>query len=132
MPVETNSRRDFMKAAGAFAAGSSLNSSRKTTSAPPTPADSARGFDVKAFGATGDGKTIDTPSINRAIEAAAAAGGGTVHFPAGTYLCYSIRLKTGVPHHKRLRACHFRRPISKCIASPRQRVGPGDEPGCCL
>jgi polygalacturonase len=51
---------------------------------------------VCAFGAKGDGKTLDMPSINHAIEAAAAAGGGTVHFPAGTYLCFSIRLKSNV------------------------------------
>ena len=37
------------------------------------------------FGATGDGKTVDSPAINKAIEAAAAAGGGTVIFPAGNY-----------------------------------------------
>ena len=43
-------------------------------------------YDVRGFGAKGDGKTIDTPAINKAIEAAAAAGGGTVNFPAGTYL----------------------------------------------
>jgi polygalacturonase len=53
-------------------------------------------LDVKEFGAKGDGATIDTPSINRAIEVAAGQGGGTVHFPAGQYLCYSIRLKSGV------------------------------------
>jgi polygalacturonase len=53
-------------------------------------------FDVRAFGATGDGKTVDTPAINRAIEAAAAAGGGIVLFPAGTYMCFSIRLKSYV------------------------------------
>lgn len=53
-------------------------------------------FDVRAFGATGDGNTLDTPVINRAIDAAAAAGGGTVHFPAGNYLCYSIHLKSKV------------------------------------
>ena len=35
-------------------------------------------FDVRTFGATGDGKTVDSPAINAAIEAAAAAGGGTV------------------------------------------------------
>ena len=59
--------------------------------------DSGRGtFDVRVFGATGDGATIDTPSINRAIEAASAAGGGIVHFPSGTYACYSIRLKSKV------------------------------------
>lgn len=53
-------------------------------------------FDVRSFGATGSGKTLDTPGVNAAIEAAAAAGGGTVYFPAGTYLCFSIRLKSNV------------------------------------
>jgi polygalacturonase len=53
-------------------------------------------FDVRAFGATGDGRAIDTPAINRAIDAAAAAGGGTVRFPAGEYLSVSIRLKSHV------------------------------------
>ena len=51
---------------------------------------------VKSFGATGDGQTIDTPAINRAIDAAAASGGGTVYFPAGTYASYSIHLKSQV------------------------------------
>jgi len=53
-------------------------------------------FSVRTFGAKGDGVTLDSPAINRAIEAAAAAGGGTVHFPAGVYLSYSIRLKSKV------------------------------------
>ena len=56
-------------------------------------------FGVREFGATGDGVTVDTPAINRAIEAANAAGGGTVWFPAGTYGCYSIRLKSNVILH---------------------------------
>ncbi|MGO9396528.1 MAG: glycoside hydrolase family 28 protein [Xanthobacteraceae bacterium] len=51
-------------------------------------------FDVRSFGATADGKTIDTPAVNRAIAAAAAAGGGIVRFGAGVYVCYSIRLKS--------------------------------------
>jgi polygalacturonase len=50
-------------------------------------------LNVRSFGATGDGQTIDSAAINRAIEAAAEAGGGTVYFPAGTYASYSIRLK---------------------------------------
>ena len=53
-------------------------------------------FNVKDYGASGDGTTIDTPAINKTIEAAAAAGGGTVYFPAGTYACYSIRFKSNI------------------------------------
>lgn len=53
-------------------------------------------FDVRSFGATGDGKTIDSRAINSAIEAASQAGGGTVWFPAGNYLSYSIRLRSRI------------------------------------
>jgi len=56
----------------------------------------AKVFDVKEYGAVGDGKALDTPALNKAIEAAHAAGGGTVHFSAGTYLCFSIHLKSNV------------------------------------
>lgn len=40
-------------------------------------------FNVRDFGAVGDGKVLDTPAINRAIDAAAVKGGGTVYVPAG-------------------------------------------------
>ena len=56
----------------------------------------ARVFDVRAHGAKGDGVTLDTTAINAAIDAATAAGGGTVWFPAGDYLSYSIHLKSHV------------------------------------
>jgi polygalacturonase len=55
--------------------------------------DDRSAFDVRSFGATADGKTLDTPAVNGAIAAAAAIGGGTVRFPAGVYACHSIRLK---------------------------------------
>ncbi|HEX6184678.1 MAG TPA: glycoside hydrolase family 28 protein [Pyrinomonadaceae bacterium] len=61
-----------------------------------TQADSAGVYNVRAFGARGDGKALDSPAVNRAIDAAAAAGGGTVRFPAGTYRSFSIRLKSNV------------------------------------
>jgi polygalacturonase len=57
---------------------------------------SSSGFDVRGYGAKGDGKTLDTDAINKAIGAAGAAGGGTVHFGAGTYLSTSIRLQSHV------------------------------------
>lgn len=53
-------------------------------------------FDVTQFGAVPDGITLTTSAVNKAIDAAAAAGGGTVYFPAGTYLCGSIHLKSNM------------------------------------
>jgi len=53
-------------------------------------------FNVRKYGAVADGKTLDSPAINRAIEACAAGGGGEVYCPAGTYLCGSIHLKNRV------------------------------------
>jgi polygalacturonase len=53
-------------------------------------------YEVQDYGAKGDGKTPDRDAINKAIEAAGAAGGGTVHFPAGTYVTGSIRLRSNL------------------------------------
>ncbi len=98
MSTETNPRRDFLRLAGAGIAGAALAvmANRNVVhAAPPT----AGSFDVKSFGATGDGKTLDTAAINQAIDAAVAAGGGTVLFPAGNYLSYSIHLKSNITLH---------------------------------
>jgi polygalacturonase len=96
-------RREFLKVAGLGAVGGSLSLlDAHTASAQGTRATQANApkqtlfFDVRSFGATGDGKAIDSPAINAAIEAASAAGGGTVVFPAGAYVCFSIRLKSHV------------------------------------
>ncbi len=53
-------------------------------------------FNVKDYGAIGDGKKLDSPAINKAIEECNKTGGGTVYFPPGTYLSGSIRLKNNV------------------------------------
>ncbi|HEY3990994.1 MAG TPA: glycoside hydrolase family 28 protein [Acidobacteriaceae bacterium] len=53
-------------------------------------------FDIRRYGATGDGKTLDTRAIQDAIDAADRAGGRTVLFPAGTYASHSIHLKSKV------------------------------------
>jgi len=59
-------------------------------------ADAGKLFNVTNFGAKGDGTTLDTSAIQRAIDAAAAKSGGTVIFRAGTYLSGSIFVKSGV------------------------------------
>lgn len=46
-------------------------------------------YNVRDFGATGNGTSNDAPAVNAAITAANASGGGTVEFPAGTYLAAS-------------------------------------------
>jgi polygalacturonase len=57
----------------------------------------ARGiFSVRDHGAQGDGKTLDTAAILKAISACEAAGGGQVLFPPGKYLSATIRLKSHV------------------------------------
>ena len=53
-------------------------------------------YNVRDYGATGDGATSDTVAINAAVTTAATSGGGTVYFPAGTYRSGSIILKGGI------------------------------------
>jgi polygalacturonase len=97
MTVDPTPRRDFLRIATAGLAGSALASHPAAAQAPSTQAPPTIGaYNVRSFAATGDGKTIDSPAINKAIEAAAAGGGGTVFFPAGSYLSYSIHLKSHV------------------------------------
>lgn len=62
-------------------------------------AQAAGDYDVRDFGAVGDGKTLDHGAINRAIDSCVANGGGRVVLPAGTYLCGSIRMKSDVELH---------------------------------
>jgi polygalacturonase len=51
---------------------------------------------VRDFGAIGDGKSLDSGAINKAIDVTAASGGGTVMVPAGAYLCGSIHLRSNI------------------------------------
>jgi polygalacturonase len=53
-------------------------------------------YNVKTFGATGNGQTLDSKAINQAIDSAAKAGGGMVYLPAGNYLSGSIHLKSNI------------------------------------
>ncbi len=95
MPMDNNSRRNFLSLVGTGFAGAALGAGAVRAEAAARPS-SSNELDVRAFGATGDGTTLDSPAIDKAIAAAAAAGGGTVRFPAGSYLSYTIHLKSKV------------------------------------
>ena len=87
-------RRDLLKLSPLALASTAIGHvALGESSAPPA---SEATFNVRTYGATGDGKTVDTPAINKAIEAVAAAGGGTLLFPAGTYVCFTIHLRSKV------------------------------------
>ena len=90
-------RRDFLRTGGMGVAAAAMPIASFAASAQEGAgiAPGASGiFDVRKYGAKGDGKTLDTDAVNRSIEAAAAIGGGVVLFPSGTYLCFSIHLKS--------------------------------------
>jgi len=93
--MDLTARRDFLRISGAGMAGAVLPLHGPEAQVAPRSTTSGN-FDVRVFGAAGDGKTIDSGAINRAIEAAASAGGGIVRFSAGNYLCYSIHLKSNI------------------------------------
>jgi polygalacturonase len=60
---------------------------------------SAATFNVRDFGAAGDGKTLDTAAIQKTVDAASAAGGGTVLIPAGKFLTGPFTLASHINLH---------------------------------
>jgi len=91
--MNSPSRRSLLRAASSsfiillVSAGANLNAADLPVK---------NSFNVREFGAVGDGKNLDSPAINKTIDAAAAAGGGTVLVLAGTYLSGSIHLQSNI------------------------------------
>ena len=76
-------------------------------------------YNVRNYGATGDGENLDSPAIDKAIQTAAAAGGGTVYLPAGTYLSGTIHLASNI---------HLLIDIGATILAAPQKLNAYDEP----
>ena len=68
------------------------------TATPQLPA-GARVYNVRAYGAKGDGDTLDTAALQRAIDTCTSEGGGTVLVPAGTFLTGTVEIKSNVTLH---------------------------------
>jgi hypothetical protein len=92
-------RRRLLGAAGLMAMGGMI--SRLPASAQEIGKGPGKGpvlgcFDVKNYGATGNGSVLDSAAINRAIDDCHALGGGLVFVPPGTYLCGTVVLKSNI------------------------------------
>lgn len=88
-------RRRALQLAGAGAFGTLMGAgtSEKATAGPVLL--SRVGLDVRSFGASGNGNTLDTTAIQRAVEEASRQG-GELYFPAGRYLSGTINLRSHV------------------------------------
>jgi polygalacturonase len=82
-------------------AGASLAGS-KAWAADPADTEKTEGvkvYNIRDYGAIGDGKTLNTTAIQSAINACNANKGGTVLIPAGDFICGTIELKSNVTLH---------------------------------
>jgi len=87
-----NSKREFIKkvgllgATGMFAALPSASGQQMNAGA-----QSSSVFNVKDFGAKGDGLTADSAAIQKALDAAGNVS-GTAYFPSGNYKCHDLKM----------------------------------------
>ena len=97
------SRRKWLASAAIVAAGASLPAAQAASaeSAKIISSESpgTRVYDIRAFGAKGDGVTLDTAALQAAIDACHHDQGGTVLVPAGVFVIGTTELKSNVTLH---------------------------------
>ncbi len=92
----TRLRRRFLKGAALPALAVLHGRAGAASTAADRVGRAAFSLDVREFGAAGDGASDDTAAVQRAIDAATAAGGGGVAFPPGTYRTRTLTIDSGV------------------------------------
>lgn len=104
---KTVSRRNWLGAMGKVSIGTGLMAftsnafgSERSNSIEKTGNDTgARIYNIRDFGAKGDGKTLDTAAVQLAIDTCNKDHGGTVLVPAGVFVIGTIELKSNVTLH---------------------------------
>jgi polygalacturonase len=84
---------------GAGFAGEHGLASQSATSNPSDGDGGARVYNIRKYGARGDGAALDTTALQAAIDACHQDGGGTVLVPAGTFQIGTVELKSNVTLH---------------------------------
>jgi hypothetical protein len=98
------SRRTWMGRAATPALAASMGGLLGARAADAQPATTgndlgARVYNVRDFGAKGDGKALDTAALQAAVDACTRDGGGTVLVPAGVFHIGTVELKSHVTLH---------------------------------
>ncbi len=92
-----SARRDFIKhLAVAAAVGVPASGAAFAATLPNDTSQDEPFFDITRYGAVGDGKTMATAAIQKAIDSCAQSGGGKVVIPAGRFLTNALFLKSNV------------------------------------
>src|SRR5687767_12378491 len=102
MPEKQNkplSRRHFITKASLTTGFVATTAAVLGTPAQHKTKESTRIYNIRDFGAKGDGQTNDTTAIQKAIDACYKDKGGTVLVPAGVFVTGTIELKSNVTFH---------------------------------
>src|SRR6266849_1606842 len=99
------SRRNWLGLVSTASLGSGMLAQKAFGAAPPQPSANAdntfgaRIYNIREFGAVGDGKTLDTVAVQAAIDAYNRDEGGTVLVPAGVFVIGTVEMKSNVTLH---------------------------------
>jgi polygalacturonase len=100
--TEPLSRRNWLGIVSTASVGAGLLATSGKAAEPSSSSDNtlgARVYNIRDFGAKGDGTTLDTAAVQAAIDACNKDQGGTVLVPAGVFVIGSVELKSNVTLH---------------------------------